>query len=132
MAATVTAQKIADGIGCVTQKITIVGDAAGDIAAGGNVMLADPSGFTPATTRVRIDRVRACLGGFAATLYWDATTDVPILGIPADTNVDLDFRDIGGLSPTGAAGQTGKIQVVTSGLATGETGYIILDLTKKT
>jgi hypothetical protein len=128
--ATVTLQKLHDGIQKVVVKNTILGDAAGDIVAGGNQLLADVSTFTPAATKVKIMRVQAMLGGFAATLFWDATGDVQIMNIPADTDVDQDFSAIGGLYPTGAAGQTGDIQITTTGLTTGETGYIILHLKK--
>src|SRR5215831_1142453 len=131
MVATVTTQKIADGPGVVVVKVTILGDAAGDIVAGGNVFVADPTTFTPATTRVRIDRVQGMLAGFAATLWFDATSDVMILAMPDGKDFDMDYREAGGLSPTGAAGQTGKIQLTTLGLATGETGSFTMYMTKK-
>ena len=88
------------------------------------------STYTPAAARVKVMRIQASLGGFAATLYWDATSDVVMAHIPADTDIDQDYSAIGGLAPTGAAGQTGDIQITTTGLTTGETGYIILHLKK--
>ena len=131
MAATVTIQKIHDGISRVVQKITIAGDAGGDVSPADNSYLASPATFTPAATRVRIDRIQSTLAGFWATLYWDATTDVMILDLPADTDVDKDYSVFGGLTPTGAAGQTGRIQLTTSGLTSNKTGHIILHMTKK-
>lgn len=63
-------------------------------------------------------------------LNWDATTPVcalPILNGAGGT-LDMRFKYFGGLPNKGAAGRTGDITLTTTGLATGESLTVVLEV----
>lgn len=66
------------------------------------------------------------------TLLFDATTDVVFQAIPANTNVQLDYKDIGGITNNAGTGKTGDILMTTIGNGTaGVGGTILLYVQKK-
>lgn len=61
-------------------------------------------------------------------LLWDASTDVLALCIPPQRDGCLDFKSIGGLSNTAGSGITGDILLTTTGLATGDSITLVLEV----
>lgn len=131
MAATVTSQTILDGTKTLIVKIHIDGDAAGDLT---DYVLVDASTFTPAYTNCSLRLLHALLSGFTAHLLWDATTNVEIINVPdyeVHYSQDEIMGRIGSLPNNAGAGKTGDILITTSGLAAGDHGTMVLEITKK-
>lgn len=63
-----------------------------------------------------------------AFLAWDATTDVLAFTLPSGQPVNMDFKNIGGLQNQGGSGVTGDILLTTTGLSTGDTLTIMLEV----
>lgn len=132
MANAITTQVINDGQRNVVIKVTIVGDGSGEET---KTVLFDASAYTPATTNNNLRRITYLLNGFDAVLYWDATTDVVLMPLDQDLQEDVDFTGentrYGGIPNNGGAGRTGDILITTTGLGSGDVGYIVLHLNKK-
>jgi hypothetical protein len=62
-------------------------------------------------------------------LFWDASTNVPLLNLLENWSDQLDFTPTG-IPNSGAAGKTGDILVTTSNAGSGDTYLLILTLTK--
>ena len=62
-------------------------------------------------------------------LFWDATTNVPLLNLLENWSDQLDFTPTG-IPNSGGAGKTGDILVTTSNAGSGDTYLLILTLTK--
>lgn len=122
-----TTQVIVDGKRNSIIKVFITGIA--DISKG---VLYDASAYTPAVTENKLREIAYQLNGFSATLYWDATIDVPLITLDQDLQEEVDyFRYGGGLVNNGGAGRTGDILITTKGLVAGKEGYIILYINKR-
>lgn len=66
-----------------------------------------------------------------ARLEWDATTDVLALDLPVLAPTFIDFRrtlPIGGLPNQGGSGKTGDILLTTTGLESGDSITIIMEI----
>ena len=64
-----------------------------------------------------------------AKLIWDATTAVDALSLPVGVNFDLRFKYMGGLkNQAGSTGRTGDIQLTTTGMASGDTATIVMEI----
>jgi hypothetical protein len=65
-----------------------------------------------------------------AQILWKATTNLLAFSLPLVQQFDYDFRDIGGLINTagGTAGVNGDILLTTTGLASGDSLSLILEL----
>ena len=62
-------------------------------------------------------------------LDFDASTDVLALAMPYNGgNMDMDFKDIGGLKNTAGTGITGDILLTTTGLVSGDHITLILEV----
>lgn len=62
-------------------------------------------------------------------LLWKASTNVVAFSLPyAGNHANFCFRDIGGLPNQGAAGKTGDIVITTTGLVSGDTLSLILEV----
>ena len=127
MANTITTQKIIDGERNVVTKTTILGDGSGEETA---TQLLDVSTFSGAPGTVKIIRIQAYLTGFSASLLWDATTDVTIIELPADDDINQDFKVFGGLINNSGTGKTGDIMFTTVGLGSADTGTIVIEMQK--
>jgi hypothetical protein len=131
MAATITRQTLVDGSKHLVLKITIEGDAAGDLT---DAVLVDASTYTPAFTDEKIDHIESQLVGFTAKLLWDAATNVFLASLH---EYDLEYGkgyhsdEYGGFPNNAGTGKTGDILITTSGLAAGDHGTIILHIVKK-
>lgn len=61
-------------------------------------------------------------------LEFDATTDVLAIDCPPDRIVNKDFRCIGGLKNTAGTGITGDITITTTGLESGDTITLVIEV----
>ena len=96
-----------------------------------NVVLFDASALVGAYAASSIEVIDCSLAGFSAVLEFDATTDVPVLVLPADEHFRADYRDMATLRNPQGAGSTGDITITSSGftVATDE-AHIILQVKK--
>lgn len=87
----------------------------------------DPASFG---LNVNTGVLKAVKAGGKATgvcrLEWDATTDVPIVSFSPSYALDLEFSPIQGHPNPNTSGATGKIQLTTIGLASGDEFFITL------
>lgn len=130
MADAVATQILEDGKYNCVMKFTNVSDGTGEAA----VTKVTPSALQGAPTMMVIDRIKATTFGMGVDILWDATADVLVWHVPADMDVEQDFKFGGGLvMPTLAVmpGRTGLIQFTTVGHAIGDRYSIILEMTKK-
>lgn len=130
MANTVTKQTLHDGGRNYVVHVFLSSDGvAGDLAG---EVIADVSTLDPIPTDVKLMRAYGNLSGFAATLKWDATTDVDFLQLADGVDFDFDFRRIGGLINNAGAGVAGDVLLDTSGFAAaGDEGHITLEFVKR-
>jgi hypothetical protein len=126
MAGEITIQKIADGSRNVIIKATIGGDA--DLT---NAVLFDASAYIGENTSNKLVKLWYASEGFAAQLLWDATVNVPLITLPDSHMEKQCYQYFGGLTNNAGTGKTGDILITTSGLASGDTGHIILFIQKK-
>lgn len=126
MANTITRQTLVNDARNLVVKIHIVGDSSGDEAA---TSLVDVSALDANMDRVKITRIQSSLEGFSVNLIWDATANVDIMTL-TQTDMDMDFSSMGGLTNNAGSGRTGDILMDTLGLAT-EEGTIILHMKKR-
>ena len=62
-------------------------------------------------------------------LLWKASSNVLAFTVPrTGAQVDMDFNDIGGLQNTSTTGKTGDILITTTGLASGESITLVLEV----
>ena len=109
MADTVATRTLHDGPRNVVQHFLNQSDGTGESA----VVKVDVSTFSPAATRVRIDKIDFATEGMAVDILWDATTPVLAVHLPRDMSVTLDYSAIGGLINPKATGWTGDIKFTT-------------------
>lgn len=140
MANTVTERTLIDGPRVVVRSVYLLCDGSGELSA--NNALFDASDFTvgtPSTTlsKVALTRIWWNFTGFAASLLWDADTDIGFFTCNADTNGYADFRSFGGIpstgattNPTGPTSPTNDMFITTNGFGDGDRGTIILELRK--
>lgn len=126
MADAVTSQTILDGKRKTIIKLTNISDGTGEAA----VLKVDVSALSPATAKVRINKIWYMTEGMAVRLLWDATTDVVALLLPQNVSGFLDFESFGGLINNAGDGITGDIMLTTVGHTAGDTYCIILELVK--
>lgn len=126
MAHTITKQTIVDGhYRNTVVKINIKGDGAS--AEFNKQILFDASDYATGSTDNKLMQIQYFLNGFTAELFWDATTDVPLISLNKDIDRKEKFWRVGGIVNNGAAGRTGDILISTSGLnASTKDGYILL------
>lgn len=78
----------------------------------------DPTTLNPVATALRIDQVDYSITDqLGVQLLWDATADVTALALAGRGNNT--YQKEGGLQNNAGAGKTGKIQIVTTGWASG-------------
>ena len=130
----VTSQTIVDGSKKVVMAFTNVSDGTGeaDVVKVDVSELADIKsvGATIEPTKVKIDQVWYTTYGMAVKLFWEATTDVLALTIPADQSGYFDFRSFGGLTNNAGTGVTGDIGFTTVGHTSGDSYNIVLEMSK--
>ena len=131
MADALTSQVIQDGPRNAILKFTNVSDGTGQSLA----VLVDVSTLSadPLTKQVcngvTLQSITYSNVGMGVELFWDATTNIPLLNLLTDWSDQLDFSDFG-IPNDGAAGKTGDILVTTSAASVGDTYTLVLTLTK--
>ncbi len=93
-------------------------------------VIATAAGITDTLT-CRIEKISFTTNAAATArirLLFDATTDVVALCLPSAYAEDLDFLPYGGLNNTAGTGKTGDILLTTTGLASGDTITIVLQV----
>uniref|UniRef100_A0A6M3J2D7 Putative structural protein n=1 Tax=viral metagenome TaxID=1070528 RepID=A0A6M3J2D7_9ZZZZ len=123
MANAIATQVIEDGNRDTIIKWTIVGDGSGDET---KTIIFDASAYKIASVDNKLWKIQISTVGASAILYWDATTDIPLISLPADHPQEFDFSEYGGIPNNGGAGRTGDILITTSGLGAGEHMTLIL------
>tara|TARA_R100001244_G_scaffold9541_2_gene11582 strand:- start:1092 stop:1502 length:411 start_codon:yes stop_codon:yes gene_type:complete len=131
MADALTSQVIQDGPRNAILKFTNVSDGTGQALA----VLVDVSTLSadPLTKQVcngvTLQSITYSNVGMGVELFWDATTNIPLLNLLTDWSDQLDFSDFG-IPNDAAAGKTGDILVTTSAATAGDTYTLVLTLTK--
>ena len=131
MADALTSQVIEDGPRNAVLKFTNVSDGTGQSLA----VLVDVSTLSsdPLTKQVcngvTLQSITYSNVGMGVELFWDATTNIPLLNLLQDWSDQLDFTPTG-IPNNGAAAKTGDILITTTGATAGDTYLLVLTLTK--
>ena len=131
MADTVTSQTIQDGQRVAVLKFTNESDGTGE----SSVKKVDVSALSSnnegkACTVVSIARIHWFCRGMGVNLEFDATTNVLLTGLPADSTGDEYYDLFTGIPNNAGSGVTGDIDLTTIGHSSGDTYSIILVLNK--
>ena len=131
MADAVTSQTIQDGEKTAILKFTNVSDGTGESA----VKKVDVSALTKNSagqtcTSVSVARIYWATVGMSVKLEFDASTNVLILGLPADSTGDEYYDLFTGIPNNAGSGVTGDIDFTTTGHSSGDSYSIILVLNK--
>ena len=124
----ITSQTFVDGNRVTEVKYNIVGDGSGEET---KTVLYDASTFTAQAIDNAVTSIEYCLVGFSAQLYWDASTDVPLLSLAEGSESREHFNYVGSIANNSGTGKTGDILISTSGLGSGDHGFIILRIKQK-
>jgi hypothetical protein len=119
MANTFATQILEEGPRNVIMKVTGVLDTSDQaLTTAVDLSTLNQSGTGPTPTAVRIDNMDYSISDqLALQLFWDATTDVQIIGLTG--REDMSFKSVGGLTNNSGAGKTGNILIKTTGYASG-------------
>jgi hypothetical protein len=131
MADTVTSQTIQDGQKIAVLKFTNVSDGTGESAVKKvdvSALQANNSG--DACTSVSVARIYWATRGMGVNLEFDASTNVLLTGLPADSTGDEYYDLFTGIPNNAGSGVTGDIDFTTVGHSNGDTYSIILVLNK--
>ena len=132
MADAVATQTIQDGGETAIFRFTNVSDGTGESA----VTKIDVSGLTtnPVTKMscdsVSIEKIWFSNIGMGVKIYFDATTDVLVIQLPADWTDELDFSEFSGIPDNAGSGTTGDIQFTTVGHSSGDSYTIVIKVIK--
>ena len=132
MADAVTSQIIQDGQRKAVMKFTNLSDGTGEA----NIAKVDVSALQPnasgaACTGVTIQRIYWATRGMGVNLFFDATANVLITGLPSDSTGDEYYDNFTGIPNNAGSGKTGDILFSTVGHSAGDTYSIILELVKE-
>jgi|TARA_R110000851_G_scaffold176943_1_gene323716 hypothetical protein len=131
MADAVTSQTIQDGEKTAILKFTNVSDGTGESA----VKKVDVSALTKNSagqtcTSVSVARIYWATVGMSVKLEFDASTNVLLLGLPADSTGDEYYDLFSGIPNNAGSGVTGDIDFTTTSHSSGDSYSIILVLNK--
>jgi hypothetical protein len=131
MADAVTSQTIQDGERTAILKFTNVSDGTGESA----VKKVDVSALTKNSagqtcTSVSVARIYWATVGMSVKLEFDATANVLLLGLPADSTGDEYYDLFSGIPNNAGSGVTGDIDFTTTDHSSGDSYSIILVLNK--
>ena len=132
MADAVATQTIQDGAQTAIFRFTNVSDGTGESA----VTKIDVSGLTttPVTKMscdsVSIEKIWFSNIGMGVKIYFDASTDVLVIQLPADWTDELDFSEFSGIPDNAGSGTTGDIQFTTVGHSSGDSYTIVMKVIK--
>lgn len=102
MADAVTTQILIDGPRNVVMRFTNVSDGTGEAV----VVKVTPANLSGAPTAVKLMRAKGTAKGMGVSLFWKATTNVPLWHFPIDMDVDQDFTKFGGITNNAAPART--------------------------
>jgi hypothetical protein len=131
MADAVTSQTIQDGEKTAILKFTNVSDGTGESAVKKvdvSALAKNSAGQTCST--VSVSRIYWATVGMSVKLEFDASTNVLILGLPADSTGDEYYDLFTGIPNNAGSGVTGDIDFTTTGHSSGDSYSIILVLNK--
>ena len=131
MADVVTSQTIQDGQKTAILKFTNASDGSGESAVKKvdvSALNANSSGV--ACTSVSVARIYWATRGMGVNLEFDASTNVLLTGLPADSTGDEYYDLFTGIPNNAGSGVTGDIDFTTVGHSSGDTYSIILVLNK--
>ena len=132
MADAVATQTIQDGGQTAIFRFTNISDGTGESA----VTKIDVSGLTTnpmtkmACNSVSIEKIWFSNIGMGVKIYFDASTDVLVIQLPADWTDELDFSEFSGIPDNAGSGTTGDIQFTTVGHSSGDSYTIVLKVIK--
>ena len=132
MADAVATQTIQDGGQTAIFRFTNISDGTGESA----VTKIDVSALTtnPVTKMscdsVSIEKIWFSNIGMGVKIYFDASTDVLVIQLPADWTDELDFSEFSGVPDNAGSGTTGDIQFTTVGHSSGDSYTIVLKVIK--
>jgi len=131
MANAVTSQTIQDGEKTAIVKFTNVSDGTGESA----VKKVDVSALAnnsagQACTSVSVSRIYWATVGMSVKLDFDATSNVLLVHLPADSTGDEYYDLFTGIPNNAGSGVTGDIDLTTVGHSSGDAYMIILVLNK--
>ena len=118
---TVTSKVLFAGKKLYVIKITNISDGTGE----SGVVKVDKSTLTGLTgvepAKIAVEQIKGIVDGMTVTLSFDRTSaiTIAILGGLGTCNVDLDWRDVGGILDTGS-GNTGDIKLTTTAHSSGD------------
>lgn len=131
MADAVTSQTIIDGERTAVMKFTNVSDGTGESAVTKvDVSALSKNRLGASCASVQINKVWYVTAGMGVNILFDATADVLAMGLPADSEGNLDFSSFTGIPNNAGAGKTGDIQFTTVGHTSGDTYMVVLELIK--
>jgi len=131
MADAVTSQTIQDGEKTAVLKFTNVSDGTGESAVKKvdvSALAKNSAGQT--CTTVSVARIYWATRGMGINLEFDASTNVLLTGLPADSTGDEYYDLFTGIPNNAGSGVTGDIDFTTVGHSSGDTYSIILVLNK--
>jgi hypothetical protein len=131
MADAVTSQTIQDGEKIAVLKFTNVSDGTGESAVKKvdvSALAKNSAGQTCST--VSVARIYWATRGMGVNLEFDASTNVLLTGLPADSTGDEYYDLFTGIPNNAGSGVTGDIDFTTVGHSSGDTYSIILVLNK--
>tara|TARA_E500000318_G_scaffold96693_1_gene97182 strand:+ start:236 stop:637 length:402 start_codon:yes stop_codon:yes gene_type:complete len=131
MADAVTSQTIQDGQKTAVLKFTNVSDGTGESAVKKvDVSALEANHAGEACTSVSVARIYWATRGMGVNLEFDASTNVLLTGLPADSTGDEYYDLFSGIPNNAGSGVTGDIDFTTVGHSSGDTYSIILVLNK--
>lgn len=132
MANTITSKTMLTSYKHVILYITLKSDGSqetGTVVYDSSVQATSGGQVDPLTSRIK--RIWYTTSGKAvvAKLNWDASTPVDAYAFATNNgNVEMDFTCIGGLSNLGGTGITGDLTLTTTGLASGDSITLVMDV----
>ena len=132
MADAVTSQTIQDGERNLVMKFTNVSDCTGESAVKKvdvSALATNSKGQT--CTKVKIQRIYWATVGMSVKLDFDATSNVLLIGLPADSTGDEYYDSFTGIPNNAGSGVTGDIDLTTTGHSSGDSYMIILEMIKE-
>ena len=131
MADAVTSQTIQDGQKIAILKFTNVSDGTGESAVKKvDVSALNANRAGEACTSVSVARIYWATRGMGVNLEFDASTNVLLTGLPADSTGDEYYDLFSGIPNNAGSGVTGDIDLTTVAHSSGDTYSIILVLNK--
>ena len=131
MADAVTSQTIQDGNNTAVLKFTNVSDGTDESAVKKvDVSALEPNSKGDACTSVSVARIYWATRGMGVNIEFDASTNVLLTGLPADSTGDEYYDLFTGIPNNAGSGVTGDIDFTTVGHSSGDTYSIILVLNK--